>query len=93
MFFVFCSTLDSHYLYKKAMTGNTFYFGLISWLILSGCSDKVKVTVDNPLKETLLIKVDDENFTYLNELLDHTNPKNNFVRGLIASNFSERFKS
>lgn len=45
------------------MTGKKVYFGLILGLFLAACSNKVKVTVDNPLKEKLLVKVDGERFT------------------------------
>lgn len=44
------------------MNGKKFYFLLIFGLLLAACSDKIKVTVDNPLKEKLLVKVDNESF-------------------------------
>lgn len=45
------------------MNGTKFSFLLIIGLLFTACSEKVKVTVDNPLKEKLLIKVDNESFT------------------------------
>jgi len=50
-------------LQTKAMTGKKLYLGLMLGLVLTACSSKIKVTVDNPLKEKLLVKVDNENFT------------------------------
>ena len=45
------------------MNRTKFSFLLILGLLLTACSEKVKVTVDNPLKEKLFIKVDGESFT------------------------------
>jgi len=45
------------------------------------------------LISTTLADIDDINFEHLKVLLDNTHPENNYVRGLIASVFDERYKS